>query len=187
MLRTRATPPPPWRVPRPMQDSSCCSRTSHVRLSPRRRPGSTSSSRAYPRRSIPAVEFLRAAAAAIYRCVCIDSAIGSTIEPRHRILGTAEAPRRSVGDYPSAAGAGVGETRRSRPRAVWKPRPVLCQRCKIPPPPFAKGGFECRRFEVSVGRERSVASALNGPAARPTGLVQPVHGLSFQAPCRSPQ
>ncbi|VXB07991.1 hypothetical protein MASSI9I_100081 [Massilia sp. 9I] len=61
----------------------------------------------YARRPILPVEFVRAAAAAFCRRLAPGTRHVGVYQPRHRLLGAAEALRRAVGDHAGAPGAGL--------------------------------------------------------------------------------
>ena len=126
---------------------------------------------AHPRRPVPAVEPLRAAAAAVHRRPAPLAPDVGLHQPRHRLLGPAEALRRAIRDHPAAAGAGTG-------RGACAERPV-------PRRPVAPVGSEARRdlynrqvFPGRAGVQRtqpvfiSEAYAQAGAGRRPATRVR---------------
>ena len=67
--------------------------------------------RPHPRRPVPALEFPGPPAAALHRRAAPLAPDVGLHQPRHRLLGAAEALRRAFGDHPAAARRGAGAGR----------------------------------------------------------------------------
>ena len=89
--------------------------------------------RPHPRRPVLPLELLGPAAAAVHRRAEPLAPDVGLHQPRHRLLGPAEALRRAFGDHPAAAGGGAPGRRCRAAPCPGRPLPPVGSEARAPP------------------------------------------------------